>query len=316
MKNRIFAALRADHFFLCLLALVFNIDANIENHYKKLQKTIQVSAPKHIDYVYVINLDTRIERWIESLKQLVPYDIVPERFPAIYGWDLTPSVLQDIGLKFEEGMWIGREHVMVFPQEQKGQPHLLDLSEKWHGKACFSGWTVKGTIGCTLSHLSVLKDAFDAGYQTIWVLEDDFKIVENPHLLSERIEELDRLLGPDGWDVLYTDFNYLLADPTRALLEDIPFLWRPDMPHRDLTYMAIHVPLNSHFVTIGSRNRAHSIIYRRSGIQKIMDFYHSHDNFLPYDVEIALIPGMNMFTLTEPIVTVYEVTSDTRHKYF
>ncbi|MFI5334690.1 MAG: hypothetical protein ACHQT8_05960 [Chlamydiales bacterium] len=31
-----------------------------------------------------------------------------------------------------------------------------------------------------LSHLSILQDAFDSGYETIWVMEDDIEVVRNP----------------------------------------------------------------------------------------------------------------------------------------
>lgn len=30
-----------------------------------------------------------------------------------------------------------------------------------------------------LSHLSVLKDALDSGYETIWVMEDDIHIIQD-----------------------------------------------------------------------------------------------------------------------------------------
>jgi len=302
--------------FAVLLLVGIQVNAGVLDHCKKVGMKRESSAPKNIDYVYVINLDQRLERWIQSLKQLAPYKIVPQRFSAIYGWTLTADVLNDIGLVFQHGMWTGNEHVMVFPPEKNGAWDFKFLTGAFYGWTCFSGWTVKGTIGCSLSHLSVLKDAWESGYQTVWILEDDFQILGNPHKLSNLIAELNELVGPDGWDALYTDYDFLNVDPKRSLVEQFPYLWRPDMPFRDITPLCTHVEVNDHFLKIGSRMRAHSIIYSRCGIDKIIRFYQTHGNFLPYDQELALIPDINMFVTKETIVDAREVNSDTRNKYF
>jgi hypothetical protein len=301
---------------IVLLFFCLHLAADIQDHYKKIEKKIICSSPRNIDCVYLINLDQRPERWLQSIQQLIPYGIVPQRFAGIYGWTLPPEVLNDIGLKFQHGMWSCGQQVMIFPKEYNGAWDFIYLSGAHYGTACFCGWTVKGTIGCTLSHLSVLKDAWDSGYRTVWILEDDFQIVDNPHKLSDRIEELDQLVGVDGWDVLYTDFDYLMTDGKRDVAEQLPWLWRPDMPHLDLSRFELHIPLNEHFLKIGSRNRAHSILYRRCGIEKIMKFYQTHGNFQPYDQEMAFISDLQMFVLTQSIVTAKEVTSDTRCRHF
>ncbi|HSX03671.1 MAG TPA: glycosyltransferase family 25 protein [Rhabdochlamydiaceae bacterium] len=301
-----------------LFFLLFSLQcyAGIENQYRKLENKKGCVAPRNIDYVYMINLDQRPEKWNRSSLQLSPFGIIPERFPGIYGWTLQPDVLNDMGLKFQHGMWTGREYVMVFPPDKNGEYEFIFLNGACYGKACFSGWTVKGTIGCTLSHLSVFKDAYDSGYQTIWVMEDDIVVVEDPHRLSAVIEDLDALVGSDGWDVLYTDYDCLFVDKEKDLASQIPLKWRPDMPFLNIQYLIEHQDMGEKFVKIGSRNRAHSIIYRRSGLQKIMDFYKTHDNFLPFDEEISLIPGMRLFVVKKSIVSYHEITSDTRYRYF
>lgn len=299
-------------FFLFISALL----GNIEDHYRKIEKKTSCRAPKNIDYVYLINLDERPERWIQSIQQLAPRGIIPLRVPGIYGWALKPEVLNEIGLKFQPGMWTGRESVMVFPPEKNGQWDFVSLANAPYGTACFSGWTVKGTIGCSLTHLSVLKDAYDSGYETVWVLEDDIFIEDDPHLLSSLVEELDLLTAPDGWDVLYTDFDCLVVDPNRSLEEQIPPMWRPDMPFLDISFLAKHIPLGEKFMKIGSRMRAHSIIYRRSGLEKIIGFYREHNNFLPYDQELALIPDIQMYVVRKSVVSFREKTSDTRQWHF
>jgi GR25 family glycosyltransferase involved in LPS biosynthesis len=299
-------------FLLVLLFSMTFVHAAIEKHYKKIEHKRGGSSVRNIDYIYVINLDQRPERWDRTVGQLFPYGIFPQRFSAIYGWSLTPEVLHDIGMKFQHGMWTGRENVMHFPLGSAGNPEFVWLSGASYGKAYFSGWTVKGTIGCSLSHLSVLNDAYESGYNTVWIMEDDICVKDDPHKLSDLIDELDAIAE---WDMLYTDFDWLVVDRTRDLASEIPMMWRPDMGGLNISYLAEHRDLGK-FVKIGSRMRAHSIIYRRSGMKKILDFYKAHDNFLPYDNEVALIPTMQMYVLKDEIVSVHETNTDTRYKYF
>lgn len=300
----------------CLLLFAVSCFAGIENQYRKLENKLGSSGMRNIDYIYLINLDDRPEKWENSIKQLIAYGIFPERFPGIYGWTLPPAVLNDMALKFQHGMWTGREAVMHFPPDGDGTPQMVLLNGACYGKAYFSGWTVKGTIGCTLSHLSVMKDAYDAGYKTIWIMEDDIQVLRDPNELNELIEKLDALVGPNGWDLLYTDYDYLVVDKTRDIASQIPIYWRPDMPFLNVDSLADHKDINDHFLKIGNRMRAHSIIYRRCGLEKILNFYREHDNFLPYDNEVSLIPGIQMYVVKKSVVSFHEVTSDTRYRYF
>ena len=307
---KLFEATRMKYTLLFTL-LWIHCQAGVMDHCRTLKHKLGSSGMRQIDYIYLINLDQRPERWVKCLNQLIPYDICPERFPGIYGWSISPVELNGMALTFQPGMWTGPESVMHFPLHEDGTPRWAWLSEAFYGRGCFSGWTVKGTIGCSLSHFSVLKDAYDCGYKTVWVLEDDFVIHSDPHQLSDLIEELDGLVGADGWDVLYTDYSVLSADG------EIPaFYWRPDMPYRNVKFLAEHQDLGEHFIKIGSRMRLHSTIYSRSGIERIVHFYQTRGNFLPFDCEIALIPGIRLFTLKQDIVSVREETSDTRARYF
>jgi GR25 family glycosyltransferase involved in LPS biosynthesis len=55
---------------------------------------------KQIDYIYVINLDERPEKWRATVMELAPYGIVPERFSAVNGWKLSPQKIREMILKF------------------------------------------------------------------------------------------------------------------------------------------------------------------------------------------------------------------------
>ncbi|MBX7066663.1 MAG: glycosyltransferase family 25 protein [Parachlamydiales bacterium] len=299
-----------------ILTLLFTLSlfAGIEDQYRKLDLKFGFSGPENIDYIYVINLDKRPERWQKTLKELAPYGIIPERFPGIYGWALLPEQLDQVGLRYQPGMWPGKEFVMYFPPNKNGEWDFIYLNEFDWGKAVFSGWTVKGTIGCSLSHFSVLKDGYDSGYQTIWVMEDDVRVLRDPKVLSSLIEELYQV-DPE-WDLLYTDRDYLDVDPNHPIAEQIPWMWRPDMPFYDLKNLSFHEDAGDSFIRIGSRMRAHSILYSRSGMKKILAFYRENGNFLPYDNEVALIPEIRMYVVKDSVVTVFEEASDTRYRNF
>lgn len=303
-------------FALFFLALFIHGSAAIEDHFRKLDKKSCISI-RNVDFVYLINLDQRKERLEQCLRELYPYGIVPQRLPAIYGWTLTPEILNDIGMKFQHGMWTGRECVKHYPLGNGGNHIWVNLNGSCYGKAYFSQWMTPGAIGCTLSHLSVLQDAYDSGYHTIWVMEDDISVRDNPHKLSDLIEKLDNLVGKDGWDILYTDAMYLQGINTAYdILGQIPWMWRPDLPYFNLKPIVDVVDLGPDFVKIGSRIRAHSLIVRRSGMEKILQFFKTRNMFTPYDHEIFLVPGIRVFVIKKDIVTAQEVSSDTKFHFF
>jgi len=304
--------------FLFSIALLMPLicHAKIAHHFREWEHKVSGSAVKNIDYIYVINLDMRPEKLNRTLVQLEPYGIVPERFSAIYGWDIPFPVLKDIGVHFAPGMWQGGG--IVVPRTFDGKAFLIPQSEAAYGSTIFSNEINKGAIGCTLSHLSVLNDAYESNYETIWVMEDDILVLKNPHLLSSYIEELDGLIGKENWDILYTDYDYLMGlDENRDLFEQIPMKWRPDMPFFDITQFLEHTSVGEHFLKIGSRLRTHSMIIRRSGMQKILDFYKDHQVFIPFDHELFFIPDMKFFVLRDSVVSLLNpLISDIKNHHF
>ena len=55
----------------------------------------------------------------------------------------------------------------------------------------------------------------------------------------------------------------------------------------------------------------HSMILKRSGAEKILNFFSKRGMFLPYDDELAFIPGLKMYNLKNPITSHQEEISDT-----
>ncbi|MBS0648189.1 MAG: glycosyltransferase family 25 protein [Verrucomicrobia bacterium] len=285
-----------------LLCLCFSpLFAGIEQYFKKAEGKSSVHRMRNIDFIYLINLDQRPEKYEQSIQELAPYGIIPYRFSAVNGWEeLTYEALNDLGVKYQRGMR-ATKGTSYFP-EDNGQPqHSLPMQN--YGQTYFAHCLSWGAIGCCMSHLSVLQDAYHAGYETIWVIEDDIQIIRDPHTLSNLIDQLDRAVGKGRWDILYTDRdtknkegNYV---PCRALAQ------RPNFTPRDPQIYKLQKRINSDLRQIGARYGTYSMIIRRSGMKKILDFLKTYHLFLPIDLEIPLVPGIRQFTVTQDVVSTW-----------
>jgi GR25 family glycosyltransferase involved in LPS biosynthesis len=270
----------------------------IEDYFKKAENKSDIHKIKNVDFIYMINMDRRPERWESSNRQLNPYGIFPYRFSAVNGWELSLEAIHDVGLKFNKDMIGGYLGTTYRLEDNFESYHSIIENE---GQSYFCHCMARGTIGILLSHLSVLRDALDSKYETIWVMEDDIEVLSDPSQISDLIEKLDRLVGKNGWDVLFTDRNIRGWNG-----EDIPaygMAKRPNFNPKDTSQYYINQRVSSDFIRIGARFGATSIILRRSGIKKIYDFIISHSFFHPYDMDFYLPKGIKIYTVAKNIVS-------------
>jgi len=252
----------------------------------------------NIDFIYMINLDQRPEKFASCEKQLAPYGIYPYRFSAVNGWELSFEALNNIGVIYEPWMENNNWGTCYFA-ENGGQPYHEIVHVP--GRNYFCHCMALGTIGIVLSHLSVLEDAFNSGYETIWVMEDDIELVKDPHLISDLIAKLDRTVGKKGWDMLFTD-----QDTKGQNGEYVPcygYAWRPNFKPKDPSIFAKRKRVSRDFRKIGSRYGTYSFIIRRQGMEKILNFLKQHQVFLPYDMEFYFPDNMRIFTVTDDVVS-------------
>jgi GR25 family glycosyltransferase involved in LPS biosynthesis len=272
--------------------------AYVADHFKAVGEKHHVSSIRGIDCTYLINLDERPEKYSVVRERLESYGICPHRFSAVNGWRLSLEDINDLGVTFEPWMQ-GSMWGTYYPLADKGTS--LDEIVQMIGRNYFSHCMSPGAIGCVLSHLSVLQDAYDAGYYTIWIMEDDVLIVRDPHLLSERIEELDAAVGKEGWDILFTDTDTIGRDGKRVACA--AYARRPNFspanPHRFAEKTLVTPNLRS----IGSRYGSYSMIVRRSGMKKILNFFKRYQIFLPYDMEYTQPNDIHLYTVLDDIVT-------------
>lgn len=277
------------------LILTISLEADFEKHLKKIIKKTKGHTIRNVDFIYMINLDHRTEKWADSINQLAPYNIIPFRFSGIYGKNLSNKVINDIGVKYSH--WMDRKEEAVYLDSsrtfKKERPTVI-------GRTYFSPSITFGALGIILGHLSIIKDALDSNYNTIWVMEDDIEVIQDPHLISDMIDHLDDLVGKEGWDILFTDKN---SKDVRGNLYCIEHAWRPNFFPPNPARFSMSKMISDKIMKIGARYGAYSMIIRRSGMKKIYNFIKTYQIFLPYDMEYILPDHMQMFTVIDDIVS-------------
>lgn len=230
---------------------------------------------EEVDFIYMINLRERPDKWDISLNQLKSYGIDPYRFEAINGWTLSPDAKEELKV------------------------------------SSLPFWVRDGRLGCLLSHLSILSDAYKSGYQTIWVMEDDILVMRNPRLISQLIQQLDQIV--DDWDILYTDIES--KDCSGQFIYPKAVFPRPYLKQKSTASYNCYRKINTLFVEVGMRYGCYSMILRRSGIEKILRYFEEHGFFYPLDNELCHVPHLKQITLTKEFIThQYLQNSNTTYK--
>jgi len=280
-----------------ILGLFISLPAfgDVLDHLKAVEGKSDAHKMRNIDFIYMINLDQRPEKFQKSQELLNPYMIYPYRFSAVNGWELSLETIYDVGIKYKSNLNRGimsTYYPLDGGESQHEYPHLS-------GRTYFCHCMSRGAIGIVLSHLSILQDAYNSGYETIWVMEDDIQIVKDPRILPYLIDELDRAVGKDNWDILFTDRD--TRNNNGKEVACTCFAQRPNFA--SARRVAQVTKINSTFRKIEARYGAYSMIVRRSGMKKILDFYRFFNIYLPYDMDIFLLPNLHSYTVWDEIVT-------------
>ena len=87
-----------------LLLLCLEAQGKLEDHFKKIDSRSPVHKMRNIDFIYMINLDKRPEKFAQSANELIQFGIIPCRFSAVNGWELSLETINDVGLKYRQGI--------------------------------------------------------------------------------------------------------------------------------------------------------------------------------------------------------------------
>jgi GR25 family glycosyltransferase involved in LPS biosynthesis len=284
--------------FIFVIMLSGSLFGSLEDHFKPCHHKNSKHQVKGVDFIYMINLDQRPEKYALSAAELIPYGITPYRFSAVNGWELSAEALNSMGITYRS--WMPKDiWGTAYLPENEGKPHheIMNVPGRNYYSHCLS----RGAIGIVLSHLSILQDALDSGYDTIWVMEDDVKVIKDPHRMTAYIKELDAVVGKRNWDVLFTDPDTKRRDG--SYVPCLGYARRPNFEPKNPERFVERVNIDKNFRKVGARYGAYSMIVRRSGMKKIMNFIKRYGIFLPYDMEFYLLNDINLYTMRFDVVS-------------
>lgn len=234
----------------------------VVKYLKPIHVTEFNSGMEGVDCIYVINLDARTDKWERLIPIFEKLHLKVNRVSAINGWQLSK----------------GDKKALAGPY-----------------RARLRG----GQLGCLLSHISILKDAYERGFNRIWILEDDIEFLGELSQISNIIGKLSSI-DPD-WDIFYTDsdcknekgeyFRPSYIDP------------RPDQLLAPLDFYQERTRIDPQIMQIRSRFATHSMLISKKGIKKALDYFTHVYLYSPIDWDIHYIPEIRQYASSEDIVT-------------
>lgn len=231
------------------------IESPLQEYLVDIELKELYSGMELIDCIYVINLDERINRWNKLRNIWEKKGFFVNRVNAVNGWNISKDSIKALSA-----------------------PHNAMLG---------------GVLGCFLSHISVLKNAYENQFEIIWVLEDDAEFVGDPQKIPELIKALSKL--DPQWDILYTDVrNFGITTGGFGVL-----------PVSNKDY------LNKDFMRVGKRFGTYSILISKSGIQKLLYYFISNPLCDAIDVIIHWIPNIRKYAVRRNIVSYIRGTEST-----
>ena len=214
-----------------------------------------------VNCIYVINLDIRPLRWERIQNIFQEQGLNPTRFSAVNGYALSKKTILEV-------------------TEQN--PKNLKCGE----------------VGVFLSHISVLQDAWDRGFETIWICEDDVHFAEGKDAVVELLDQVNK--ADPEWDVLFTDYNHRSPEGN-FIFHDILNL----RPGQQLDQRQFRKkPIGGYLEKIGRRFGAYSYLVSRRGIEKYLQYYQNLYIYSPYDHDMHYVNGLRQYGPRKDIVTV------------
>lgn len=276
----------SNHYIFYLLILFCNlIETILHSGYLQTEmtptikylKTIDVKETQSgidlIDCVYVINLDVKPEKWKRMETLLKERGIHANRVAAINGWELSDTVAKELA--------------GPYPVQLKG-----------------------GALGCLLSHVSIYKDAYDRGFKTIWIMEDDVDFLGDIREIPNYLKVLSQI--DSSWDIFYTDFDcrndqggYFIFNNEKG---------RPDQQLNPPWYYCLKVLACNGIIRTLGRYGTTSMLISRSGLEKLMNYFTHVYTYPPLDHDIHFIPGLKEYIPAKEIATNLrgDASSDTK----
>lgn len=251
-----------------------------------------------VDFIYVINEKKNIDTFRNLKKSFSYYDIVPYRFDAVDPMKMSYKTLFNIGFNVEDRFFPGQEALMLSKTGKKSWMLHEYYMNQCHKTYFHTQMTIYG-IAKNLSFLSVIFDAYKSKYDVAWIMTDEAKIVKNPNLLTGYICQINETY-PD-WDILYTDME---SNEHRPLEFDrIAPPIRPDIDFENEDFYKARANGAYPIAKLGLRSGDYSFLISKRGMRKIINYYKMNKFFIPFAIEMQIIPKLRAFTLADEVVS-------------
>jgi GR25 family glycosyltransferase involved in LPS biosynthesis len=246
-------------------------DCDLRPFLKPIQHVQIPSGIAGIDCIYVVNLAERPEKWKASQRLAKEHHLTVNRFDAINGWKLSSNP--------------AAKEVTQFGTAYQKAPK------------CYLSW---GGVGCYLSHLSILKDAYERGFNKIWIWEDDITFHASSSQIETILVKLDAI-DPD-WDIFYTDPNN--RDATgRFRVGSHPIIPPIQLENKGQAYYNQIDRIDETLSRIRVRGGTYSMIFSKKGIKKMYEALHKIPILTPYDDTLHFVKDLREYAATAPLVT-------------
>ena len=154
-----------------------------------------------IDFIYVVTAK-KCHRFNDLKGRFLRYGINPYRFTAFQSKDISFDTM------FRTCVHGSRRYKRIKSNKlsmHRGKP-VLNKRKMSSAKAGYihRNMSIKA-LSRTLSHLSIIRDAYVSGYETIWIMDSATELRCDPTILSTYISRANNEI-PD-WTSLYTDYS-------------------------------------------------------------------------------------------------------------
>lgn len=132
-------------------------------------------------------------------------------------------------------------------------------------------------------------------------LNDKTKMMTIRNVNYMNVINLDRLESRENWDVFFTFRDY--RDPGAQYYTPNGTCYRPNIETRCHGKFHINRAISSELRHIGPRFATQSMIWTKRGLAKVLRYYEKYKIFMPYNLDIALIPDIRIYSVMEDVVT-------------
>ena len=141
----------------------------------------------------------------------------------------------------------------------------------------------------TLSHLSLYQYSLTKGLKQVLIMEDQASVQSDVMKLKKVIKSVQK--SDPNWDIIYTDIDYHHAETGEIV---VPCL--AEIPQNKTAINDVASRLYCRYGTV-------SYVISERGMKKILEYFNTHLDNLPYDQVLFKIPDLHIFTANEDIIT-------------